>query len=454
VRLAIRLFFLIVFAIGDRRTAIAGFVLEQRLTDVGGNAVVIAGERIVVGAPNEDAAKGAVHVYRYDNSTMTWLEEQKLTASDGAAGERFGFSVAIADDRIVVGSPFDNDNGLQSGSAYVFRFYPETMSWLQEQKIIASDGAPSDRFGASTAIAGDRIIIGSPLDDDKASRSGAVYVYRLNSGTMWVQEQKFVASDGAEEDTLGISVAMEGDRIVAGAIQTNRFGSAYVFNGMSGGWEFETKLAPHDGIVGSLFGNSVSINGDRIVVGTGFADDAYVFRRNNDTMQWTTEQKLEPFDGTLFIEFGSAVAIAGDRIIAGAPARNGGRGAVYVFGLDPDTRRWVQTQILTGTDASFRPQFGQAVAVSGERIVAGEPGSGAAYIYRFTSDSDGDGVPDEQDQCPHSDTGTTVVIDGLDSGVANTLLTEPAGCTITDEILTLAAETQSHGQFVSKVKKF
>ncbi|MGH7845487.1 MAG: hypothetical protein ACREQW_09995 [Candidatus Binatia bacterium] len=448
-----------VFALGNRSTAIAGYVLEQGLTGVGGNAVAIAGEELVIGAPAEDGNKGAVHVYRYNSSTMTWIEEQKLIALDAAANDLFGLSVAIGNDRIIVGAPFHNE---QSGAVYVFRFYPETMSWLLEQKIMASDGAQGDVFGSSIAIDGDRLVIGSPADDDKASRSGAVYVYRFNSETtMWVQEQKLVASDGTEEDSLGWSVAIDGERIVAGAIQTNncrcnpnRAGSAYLFNRLSETWEFKTKLTPPDGIEGDLFGHSVSVSGDRIVVGTLSANYAYVFRRDNDTMLWTEEQKLAPSDGTPGIEFGSAVAIAGDRIFVGAPVSNTGRGAVYVLGFDPETRRWAQAQILTGTGASMRPRFGQSIAAAGERIVAGEPGSGAAYIYRFTPDSDGDGVPDEQDQCPHSDTRPTVIIDGIDSGVANTLLTEAAGCTITDEILNLALEAQSHGQFVNKVDKF
>jgi FG-GAP repeat len=460
--LVIRLFFLFlfVFAIADRNTAIAGFVLEQKLTAVGGNAVAIAGEQIVVGAPTEDGAKGAVRVYKYDSSTMTWIEKT-LVASDGAAGDQFGFCVAIADDRIVVGAPFDNEG---SGSAYVFRFDLGTMSWSQEQKITASDAAPNDFFGFSIAIAGDHIVIGSPLDDDKASRSGAVYVYRLDSGTaIWVQEQKLVTSDGTEEDSLGWSVAIGGERIVAGATQTNncgcnpnRPGSVYVFgfDSGSGNWGFEAKLIPPDGIEGDLFGNSVSISGDRMIVGTLFGGYAYVFRRNNETLQWATEQKLEPMGGTSLIEFGSAVAIAGDRIAVGAPRSNTDRGAVYVFGFDPETTQWVQAQILTGSDASLRPRFGQSVATASERIVAGEPGSGAANIFRFNPDSDGDGMPDEQDQCPQSDTRPTVIIDGLDSGVANALLTEPAGCTITDEILNLAAEAHSHGQFVSQVDRF
>ncbi len=456
VGLSIRLFFLslLICAIADRGPAIAGFVEEQKLVGVGSDSVAIGGNRIVVGSPEEDGT-GVVHVYRYDSSTMTWVEEQKLMASDGEGGEEFGFSVAITStgDRIVVSAPKDNDNGFQSGSIYVFQFDPATMRWLLEQKIIASDGASNDFFGFSTAISDDRIVVGSPLDDDKASRSGAVYVYRLNSGT-WVQEQKLVASDGAEEDMLGISVAIEENRIVAGAYRDEhngiRSGSAYVFgfDSGSGNWAFETKLTPLDGMEADLFGNSVSISADRIVVGTQFSNYAYVFRRDNDTMLWVTEQKLQPSDGVSFSNFGFDVAIAGDQLVVGAPGGN----KVYLFEFDGAVGAWVQKQNLIATDASEFDQFGRSVTIAGDLIAVGSQGS--AYIFRFTPDSDGDGVPDEQDQCPNSDTRPTVIIGTCDSGIGNILLSEPAGCTITDEIMKLAKGANSHGQFVSQVDNF
>jgi hypothetical protein len=290
-----------------------------------------------------------------------------------------------------------------------------------------------------------------------------VYVYRFNSETtQWFQEQKLVAPDGGHEDSLGFSVAIEGDRIVAGAIQTNncqclppRTGSAHVFAfySGSGSWALEAKLIPPDGLGGDLFGNAVSISGDRIVVGTMFAGYAYAFRHDNNG--WVTEQKLEPSGGTGGGEFGSAIAIAGDRIVAGAPGVNSRRGAVFLFRFDPVKVTWVQEQILTDPNASENVGFGRSVAIGGELIVAGEPGSEAAYAFRFIADSDGDGVTDDRDQCPNSDVRPTIIIGTCDSGVENVLFEEePAGCSITDEIMKLAADAKSHGQFVSQVDKF
>jgi hypothetical protein len=439
--------------------AIAGFVFEKNFTGVGGNAVAIAGERIVIGAPEEDNMTGAVYVYRYNNVTKEWEKEAKLVALDGSAGDQFGTSVAIAESRIVVGSPTDSDNGFQSGSAYVFRYYPETPGWLQEQKIIASDGTASDFFGLSTAISDNRVVIGSPLEGGPTSNRGAVYVYELSSVEGWIQQQKIVSSDGGSTDQLGISVAIEGDRIVAGASLNKpndvQSGSVYVFlfKSDSNSWELETKLTPLDGKDFDLFGSAVKINGDRIIAGTMFAGYANVFRHNSDG--WVSEQKIEPLDGTGGGEFGSALAIAGDRVVVGAPALNSRRGAVFLFRFDPVKVTWVQEQILTDPNASENVGFGRSVAIGGELIVAGEPGSEAAYAFRFIADSDGDGVTDDRDQCPNSDVRPTIIIGTCDSGVENVLFEEePAGCSITDEIMKLAADAKSHGQFVSQVDKF
>jgi hypothetical protein len=450
IRLAFGFFF--IFAMADPSAAIAGFVIEKNFTGVGGNAVAIAGERIVIGAPGEANMTGAVYVYRYNSGTMQWEIEAKLVALDGAEGDQFGTSVAIAESRIVVGSPTDSDNGFQSGSAYVFRYYPETPGWLQEQKIIASDGTSSDFFGFSTAISDNRVVVGSPLEGGTASNRGAVYVYEFDSVGGWIQRQKLVASDGTEADSLGFSVAIEGDRIVAGAIQTsnNRFGSAYVFgfDSGTGNWAFKVKLSPSDGIGGELFGNSVSISGNWTLVGTGFGNYAYVFQLDNDTLLPVTEQELQPSDGASFSNFGFAVAVAGDQLVIGAPGGN----KVHLFEFDSGVGAWVQNQILIASDGSTSGQFGRSVTIAGDLVAIGS--EGAAHIYRYRLDSDGDGVTDDRDQCSNSEISPTVIIGSCDSGVVNALFPEPAGCTITDEIMNLAADAKSHGQFVSQVDKF
>lgn len=490
IRLAFALF--VIFAMANPSAAVAGFVFEKNFTGVGGNAVAIAGERIVIGAPQEDNMTGAVYVYRYNSVTKEWEKEAKLVALDGAAGDQFGTSVAIAESRIVVGAPTDTDNGFQSGSAYVFRYYPETPGWSQEQKIIASDGTSNDFFGLSTAISDNRVVIGSPLEGGTTSNRGAVYVYELSSVEGWIQQYKIVSFDGGSTDQLGTSIAIEGDRIVAGASLNKpndvQSGSVYVFlvKSDSNSWELETKLTPLDGKDFDLFGSAVKIDGDRIIAGTMFAGYANVFRRNNDG--WVREQKLEPLDGTGGGEFGSAVAIAGDRVVVGAPVVNSRRGSAFLFAFDPVKATWVQEQILTDSNASEGARFGRSVAIAGERVVVGEPGSEAAYAFRFIPDSDGDRVLDDQDRCPNTPSGAvvdangcaasqldtdgdgvtddreqcdnsdirpTIIIGTCDSGVVNVLsMEEPAGCSITDEIMKLAADAKSHGQFLSQVDKF
>ena len=452
---------LIIALFTDSSRALALFIEEQTLPAAAWS-VAINETRLIIGAPAEDSEKGAVYVYRYNNDTRTWQQEQKLIAADGEIGDQFGFSVAMFDNRIIVGAPLDQDNGTASGSAYVFRFQPELMTWLQEQKIIASDGAPFDFFGYSTAIGTNRAFIGSPLDDDKGSRSGAVYVYKVDPQTrIWTLEDKLLASDGKEEGHLGISVAIEGDRIVAGAYLDRhndvQSGSAYLFRYDIGlaDWIEEEKLTPPDGHDFGLFGISVGVSHERIVVGTQQVGPdgksaAYVFRYNDGTMAWGQEQKLTASHSRHGDTFGYAVAIHGDTIVAGDPFTS--TDTAYVFQFDDETMSWTQKQQLTASGGSSGNRFGLSVALAGDLIAVAS--NVAAYIFRFAPDSDGDGVPDEQDQCPLSDTRPTVIVGTCDSGVGNILLPEPTGCTISDEILKLADNANSHGQFVSQVDKF
>ncbi len=194
--------------------------------------MAIGGDVAIVGAPFHDhivSASGSAYVYRFDG--MTWAQEQKLLASDGAAGDLFGFSVAVSGDAAIVGAPLENDNGFDSGSAYVYRF--DGISWAQAQKLLASDGAAADWFGFSVAISGDAAIVGAWRDDDNGSDSGSAYFYRFD-GISWAQAQKLLASDGAAGDRFGYSVAINGDVAIVGAVFEDDngpdSGSAYVFN--------------------------------------------------------------------------------------------------------------------------------------------------------------------------------------------------------------------------------
>jgi len=150
--------------------------------------------------------------------------ETKIVASDGAASDWFGFSVAVSGNTMVVGAP---DDDVRTGSAYVFTGSGD--GWSEAAKLAASDGDTNDIFGNSVAVSGATIVIGARFDDDNGSNSGSVYVF-TRSGDGWSEAAKLTASDGDVDDSFGFSVAISGSTIVVGAPRDDGFvGSAYVY---------------------------------------------------------------------------------------------------------------------------------------------------------------------------------------------------------------------------------
>ena len=168
--------------------------------DAFGSSVAIDGDTIVVGASRKDDQTGAVYVFRTTDGGATYDELAKLTASDAAEGDRFGWSVAIDGGTIVVGTPYDDDAGLTSGSAYVFLTTDGGATYGQVAKLTASDGAASDYFGYSVAISGGTVVVGAYWDDDGGYSSGSVYVFS-GAGS----EGLVASSDSAQ--TLGSDAA-------------------------------------------------------------------------------------------------------------------------------------------------------------------------------------------------------------------------------------------------------
>jgi hypothetical protein len=220
--------------------------------------------------------------------TTSVIEWAKLTASDGATGDRFGHSVASSGDTVIVGAIGDTD---YAGSAYVFqRNAGGPGNWGQVAKLTASDGAAGDRFGMSVSISGDTVVVGARLDDDNGDDSGSAYLFERDEGGPgnWGQVVKLTASDGSFWAIFGVSVSISGETAVVGA-RTLSNGSAYLFErdaGGAGNWGEVAKLTASDGALNDDFGTAVSIGGNTIVIGA-YADDdngedsgsAYVFYR-------------------------------------------------------------------------------------------------------------------------------------------------------------------------------
>jgi hypothetical protein len=338
---------------------------DGAVNDFFGNSVAIGSGRIVVGARADtvgaNANQGSAYIFDLAGTQLA-----KITASDGAAADNFGRSVAVGKGRIVVGAYADNSD---QGSAYIF-----DMNGTELAKITASDGVAGDNFGYSVTVGSGRIVVGANGDDGV---EGSAYIFDLE-GT---QLAKITASDGAGGDEFGRSVAIGNGRIVVGALGDGSYsGSAYIFD-MNG--TQLAKITASDGGSFKLFGNSVAVGNGRIVVGATESNQgsAYIF-----DLDGTQLAKITASDGAGGDYFGVSVAIGNGRIVVGAAYdddNGSASGSVYIFDLEG-----TQLAKITASDGAANDEFGSSVAIGNGRIVVGASvdadngsNSGSAYIY-------------------------------------------------------------------------
>ena len=355
-----------------------------------GVSVAISGDTAIVGARYDDDAGGnSGATYIFVRNGTSWTQQAKLAASDTAAGDEFGLSVAVSGDTAIVGARYDDDAGDRSGSAYIF--VRNGTSWTQQAKLTASDAAAGNEFGVSVAISGEVAIVGAWRDDDAGDASGSAYIF-VRSGTSWTQQSKLIASNTAAYDNFGVSVAISGDTAIIGAFVVD-FAYIFVRNGTS--WIQQAKLTASDAVIGNGFGESVSISGDTAIVGAVYDDDAggnsgatYIFVRSGTS--WTQQTKLTASDTTVGDWFGCSVAISGEVAIVGAwrdDDAGDASGSAYIFVRNGN--RWIQQAKLTASDAAENDIFGASVAINRAFAIVGVYGddhargsdSGSAYIY-------------------------------------------------------------------------
>jgi hypothetical protein len=192
-----------------------------------GDSVSISGDYAIVGAPFYDGNGGfqigAAYIYQR-SAGNSWGSETKLTASTPIDADRFGNSVSISGDYAIVGSQFDA--GSSAGAAYIYQRSTNN-NWGNEEKITAFDSSGDDFFGSSVSIDGDYAIVGAYKDDNEnGNDSGSSYIYQRSTGNSWVFGQKLTASDGTVSDRFGFSVSISGDYAIAGAYPSD---SAYIY---------------------------------------------------------------------------------------------------------------------------------------------------------------------------------------------------------------------------------
>ncbi|PJZ86526.1 FG-GAP repeat protein [Leptospira harrisiae] len=387
------------------------------------------------------------------NSPKLWETQAYLKASNAEANDLFGNSVAISGDTIVVGAAGESSNqttitngnsasadnsAASSGAAYVFQ--RTGSSWAQEAYLKAPNAETTDFFGAAVAIDGNTILIGANQEDSNqititngptastdntASSSGAVYVFQ-RTGTTWVQQAYIKPPNAEASDQFGVSIAISGDTIVVGAFNeasnqttiTNgtsasannsaaSAGAAYVFQRSGTTWAQQAYLKASNIEANDRFGNSVSISGDTIVVGSNLEDSnqttitngaiassdnsatasgaAYVFQRTGST--WVEQAYLKAPNADANDQFGNRVAIDGNTIVVGAFSESSNQttitngatasadnsaslaGAAYVFQRTGST--WTHQAYLKPPNVEANDNFGVTVAIQGNTILVG-----------------------------------------------------------------------------------
>jgi WD40 repeat protein len=310
-------------------------------------------------------------------------EDLKITASDGAGNQFFGYSIAIDNALVAVGASQDDDNGTRSGSAYVF----DASTGAQIVKLIPNDGAAFDFFGWSIAMSNGIVAVGAHQDGDNGTASGSAYLFNATTGA---QLFKLLPDDGADFDWFGTSIAIDNGIVVVGANEDDNengidSGAAYVFDASTGAQLF--KLLPNDGSAGDGFGYSAAIDNGVIAVGAWFDTDnggasgsAYLFNASTGT-QIT---KLHASDGAQGDHFGASIAINNGVVAVGASDKDNFAGAAYLFNASGG----FQIAKLLPNDGAASDNFGLFVDIDNGVVAVASPGdddnasgSGSAYLF-------------------------------------------------------------------------
>ena len=366
---------------------------SSQANDRFGYAVASSLDTILVGASGRSVGsgsnQGAVYVYSRTQGA-TWGQTQQLVAPDGAAGDSFGFAIALSQNTAVIGAPGAAGS---TGAVYIFTRASTSSAWAFAKKLTAASPVSSDLFGRAVALNGDTLVVGAPASavPSNTNARGKAYVYARNQGgaNQWGAVATLTPSDAQDHDSFGGTVAVSPTTIVVGALRhvldlanPTLQGAAYVFEPTGVGWSEVQILGPDTG-KGGQFGWSLALDGRRLVVGAPHeaSGAAYLFERGPTS--WGHLKTFTPSDGGVGDEFGYAVAINGYLIAVGAPTTaptGDGSQNVYLFAAtaydDPP-------QEFVGKELSATiGYYGWAVSLGSGNLIIGAPtttGTAAAY---------------------------------------------------------------------------
>ena len=362
------------------------------------SAIAFAGEDIVVGRPGmvigfpmPAGQPGGVHVFR--RGAQGWSEVAAVTAKGVGATDGFGTAIAINGNVMAVGAP---QTGGGNGAVYVFE-RGQNGTWSERAKLVLSDATSSTRFGSSVAVGENEVLVGAPGVSEEA---GVVVVYARGQGAgSWNESARLTGGGITAGDSFGAAMSVSGDALVVGAAGPGgglfnqgqpRPGAAYVFRRGSGGWTEEAKLAVTGEQVVAL-GARLAISGDDVYLPFPMADQGTgtIYHFHRDGGKWSQAGKFGLTTPEPRTMFGAAIAVDENDMLVGAPFANQGGGAVHIFRRDA-SGKWTPTQKMTAEATGIGTQLGMNVALRNGVAVGGAPGAdffeGKAIVYTRSGD--------------------------------------------------------------------
>ena len=501
-------------------TPLPGSMLDPPFQPNFGSALALSGATLAVGSPNYPgngkAAGGNVNTYRRSGST--WAVDATVDYYFECDQGRYGQSLGLDGDTLVIGAPLTTSTATSVTSAYCESSYLASSgtvlvyvrsggTWTRMALLKASNANKQDKFGTAVAVSGTTLVVGAPGEsssgtgtsgdplDNSAAGSGAAYVFVLQNGT-WVQQAYLKASNTEAGDAFGSAVAISGDTIVIGAPgednkaggiggnQTNNSatdsGAAYVFVRSGGVWTQQAYVKASNPDAADHFGTALSMASDSIVVGAPGEDGngtsaqdnskidagaAYVFARSGGV--WSQQAYLKAASPDAADLYGQSVDIAGDALVVGAPGESSGAagvggdqtdnsqpnaGAAYQYVRQ--SGNWTLSAYLKASNPDADDAFGSAVAIDGSTVASGAPtersnavgingnqldnslpGTGATYVFSgdtcfFGQASECDDAnPCTTDSCLTSQfCSHTALATGTTCGVVGTCQSQACNC--------------------------
>ncbi len=352
--------------------SVADFARLSEASSGFGSAVAVVDGDVLVGEGATTLREGAVYVYRRGADGL-WAQEERITGGDAEPGDGFGAVLATDGERLLVGAS-EQDEG--RGQAILFE-RDGTGSWVEVAVLGSSEVEVGDAFGSALALRGERAVIGAP---DAAGGRGAVLVFEPAGQGGWEQVARLVPEGAQERDAAGTSVAVIDDLLLVGAPgRSGGQGAVHLFerDNDTGEWREVGELGAMGTSGNTRFGTRIAADSDRAIVTAprfdGGRGAAFLFSRDADGASFSGGRRLSAFDGQAEDVFGTALALSSEGLWVGAPRAGGAVGAVYFFEANGD--EWAGVDRIASHQADRGDQFGGTVASAGDVAAVGLVGA-------------------------------------------------------------------------------